>query len=104
MADLSDMQKQVVAFRNERKWQKWHDPQSSAISLILEAAELAEHFQWRKEIELKKYLSKHKEQIGDELIDVLYWVLLIAHDAGVDMEKAFSLKMQKNARKYPAQK
>lgn len=50
------------------------------------------------------YLKKHKGKVGEELADVLYWVLLMAHDFEIDLAKNFEKKMLKNAKKYPVNK
>ena len=71
---------------------------------MLEAAELAEHFQWKSDEEIKEHVASHREEVGDELSDVLYWVLLLSHDLGVDIEEAFHRKMDKNELKYPVDK
>jgi NTP pyrophosphatase (non-canonical NTP hydrolase) len=41
--------------------------------------------------------------VADELADVLYWTLLLAHDAGIDLEEAFARKTVENERKYPVE-
>ncbi|HCJ52685.1 MAG TPA: nucleotide pyrophosphohydrolase, partial [Candidatus Kerfeldbacteria bacterium] len=45
-----------------------------------------------------------KSEIGEELADVLYWILTMSHDLGIDLEKAFEGKMEKNAKRYPVAK
>lgn len=102
--DLSEFQKKVVAFRDARDWKQFHNPKDVALSLVLEAAEVMEHFQWKNDKEIKEHIRKHKSEIGDELADVLYWVLLMAHDMDIDLNKAFSSKMKKNEKKYPLEK
>jgi len=72
-----------------------------AIGLALEAAEVLEHFQWKNEREMEEYIKIHKKDIGEELSDVLYWVLLMSYDLRIDLVKAFNKKMIKNAQKYP---
>ncbi len=104
MSDLEVLQRKVVAFRDERNWKQFHNPKDMALSLILEAAELLEHFQWKSAEEFQEYFQKNAEEVSDELMDVLYWVLLIAHDLKVDIPKEFERKMQKNNQKYPAKK
>ena len=99
--DYRELQDQIVAFRNARGWEKAHTPKDSAISLSLEAAELLEHFQWKTDDQFKKYLKTNKEGVADELIDILYWVLLMSYDLDIDIAKEFKRKMQKNALKYP---
>lgn len=94
----------IIKFRDERDWKQFHHPKDVAISLLLEAAEVAEHFQWRGDIELQEYIKSHKEEIGDELADVLYWVLLMSHDMKIDLPQALEAKLKKNTKKYPVEK
>lgn len=104
MATVNDLTKKVVSFRNVRDWKQFHNPKDCAISLSLEASEVLEHFQWKNAEEIEKYIKTNKKEIGDELADVLYWVLLMAHDLNIDLEKAFDLKMKENNKKYPVKK
>jgi len=104
MANVNDLTKKVVSFRNARDWKQFHNPKDSAISLSLEASEVLEHFQWKNAGEIEKYIKTNKKEIGDELADVLYWVLLMAHDLNINLEKAFELKMKENNKKYPVKK
>ena len=75
-----------------------------ALSMVLEASEVAELFQWKSEATIESELPQMKEALGKELSDVLYWVLLMANDAGVNLEEAFSKKMAENEQKYPVDK
>ena len=104
MSDLEDLMARANRFRDEREWRQFHSPEKMAISLTLEAAEVLEHFQWKRGPELEAYLSEHKEDVSDELVDVLYWVLLIADDLNIDLKEAFERKMKKNEEKYPLEK
>ena len=54
-----------------------------ALSLVLEATEVLEHFQWKSPEEIEKYVIDKKDDIGEELADVLYWILLLSHDLGI---------------------
>ena len=102
---LTDLQKRVIAFRDSRDWKQFHNPKDMALSLTLEAAEGLEHFQWKATKEdIDAYTKKHKKEIGEELADVLYWVLTMNHDLGIDIADAFERKMVKNAKKYPLKK
>lgn len=101
---IDELITKLNAFRDARDWRQFHNPKDSAISLSLEASEVLEHFQWKNEQEMKDHIKTHKEDIGEELVDVLYWVLLLSHDINVDLEKAFAKKMKKNEKKYPVKK
>lgn len=104
MADTSELIVAIRKFRDDRDWQQFHNPKDTALSLVLEAVEVMEHFQWKNAEEMQAHLERHREDIGDELADVLYWVLLMSHDFGIDIEEALSRKLKKNEVKYPIEK
>ncbi|MFH1200772.1 MAG: nucleotide pyrophosphohydrolase [bacterium] len=104
MKNTNKLTKKVIAFRDARDWKQFHNLKDVAISLSLEAAEVLEHFQWKSKEEIEEYIKTHKEHIGEELADVFYWVLLMANDLDIDIEKALKLKMKENEKKYPIKK
>jgi NTP pyrophosphatase (non-canonical NTP hydrolase) len=104
MSKVEDLTKRIIASRDARDWKQFHNPKDLALSLVLEAAEVMEHFQWKNESEMKEYVKKAKEEIGEELADVLYWVLLMSHDLEIDVLKALDKKQTKNEEKYPIEK
>jgi NTP pyrophosphatase (non-canonical NTP hydrolase) len=104
MSDLDELKKIVLKFIEDRDWSQFHNPKDLAISLNLEAAEVLEHFQWKTEDEIKKYIKTNKRDISDELADVLYWIILIANNLNIDLMKAFKSKMKENTKKYPVEK
>ncbi len=101
---LKNSIKKIIKFRNARKWKQFHNPKDLAISLSLEASEVLEHFQWRSKEEVEEYIKNNKNEIGKELADVFYWVLLICHDLKIDIIDAFNKKMEENNRKYSVKK
>src|SRR3989344_3528962 len=101
MSDIRQLTKKIIDFRKKRDWKQFHNPKDTALSLVLEAAEVLEFFQWKNEGEIKKLLRNKKEEISDELADVLYWILLMSHDFGIDIGNALSKKIKKNKKKYP---
>jgi NTP pyrophosphatase (non-canonical NTP hydrolase) len=94
----------VLQFRKDRDWEQFHNPKDLALSLSLEAAEVLELFQWKNGEELKAHLAKHRARLGEELSDVLYWILILAHDNQIDLATAFKEKMRSNEAKYPVEK
>jgi NTP pyrophosphatase (non-canonical NTP hydrolase) len=95
------MTRQILAFRKARDWERFHGVKDMVLSLVLEAAEVLELTQWKNGAELERELRRRKGALADELADVLYWLLLISHDMGIDLPSAFDRKMRKNAAKYP---
>lgn len=104
MNDINKLTETVVRFREERDWKQFHNPKDMALSLVLEATEVMEHFQWKNTEEVQEYIKEHKSDIGEELADVLYWVLLLSHDLDIDLVQEFQKKMKKNEKKYPVDK
>lgn len=100
---LSEMARRLLQFRDERDWKQFHNPKDQALSLVLEAAELLELFQWKNGAELEQHLHDRREDLADELADVLGWLLLIAADRDIDLAEAFHRKLAKNHAKYPAE-
>lgn len=102
--NIKSLTKRIISFRDARDWKQFNHPKDLAISLSLEAAEVLEHFQWKGEAEIEEYLKTDKEHIGEELADVLYWLLLMSHDLEIDILRALERKMDINESKYPAEK
>ena len=98
LAIMSDL---LLKFRDERDWKQFHNPKDQALSLVLEATELLELFQWKNGPELDAHLLEKREELSDELADVLGWILLIAADQKIDLAQAFHKKLAKNHAKYP---
>jgi dCTP diphosphatase len=104
MSEIDDLQKRIIEFRDARDWKQFHNPKDVAISLVLEASELLEHFQWKSDDEMQSHVVDKKTEVSEELADVLYWVLLLANDLKIDVYEALSRKMDINEAKYPVHK
>ena len=105
MSDLKNLQNAAIHFRDDRDWEQFHDPKSEAVSLWLEAAELLEHFQWATTRgQMLEHVHENKEDVADEVCDVLYWVLVMAHDLDIDLPSEVTRKLEKSGRKYPIEK
>ena len=104
MTELENLTKRIIDFRDARDWKQFHNPKDVSLSLVLEAGEVMEHFQWKNKEEMEEYVLTHKEEIGEEIADVLYWILLLSHDLEIDPLEALEKKIIKNELKYPADK
>jgi len=104
MSDIKQLTKRIIDFRDARNWKQFHNPKDLALSLSLESAEVLEHFQWKNGEELDLYVKNHKDDIAEELADVLYWVLLMSHDLDIDILDSLQRKMDKNEAKYDLEK
>ncbi|MEK7501832.1 MAG: nucleotide pyrophosphohydrolase [Patescibacteria group bacterium] len=104
MKTLDEAIKKVTSFRDARDWKQFHNPKDLSLSLVLEATEVMEHFQWKSKEEIDKYIKTNRADIGEELADVFYWVILMSHDLGIDILNALEIKLKKNDEKYPVDK
>ena len=101
---LEDLTRQIVEFRDERDWKQFHSPRNLAASISIEAAELLECFQWSSDETIAEDVEERRDEIEEEIADVLIYALLLAHDAGVDPAAAVRRKLAKNDAKYPAER
>ena len=101
---VAELREIVRRFVDERDWRQFHSPKNLSMSLAIEAAELMEHFQWIDAAESRRAgenATKLRE-IGEEMADVLCYLLALANELNLDLSAALRDKMVKNASKYPA--
>lgn len=101
---IADLRALVARFVAERQWQPFHDPKNLAMSIAIEAAELMEHFQWLRSDQLDDAVRENalREELCDEMADIACYLLALSNRLDVDLAAAVERKMEKNARKYPA--
>ena len=102
MRDLAELKEQLRLFARERDWEQFHSPKNLAAALIVEAAELLEHFQWRTAAESDALDPATREQVAQELADVLIYLVRLADRLDIELLDAAERKIALNARKYPA--
>ena len=95
MADES-IHELLKAFVAERDWEKFHTPENLAKSIVIEAAELLECFQWKDHAD--------QVEIRSELADVMTYCLLLADRLGVDPGQIIREKLDATREKYPVGK
>ncbi len=103
---LASLKKLVQKFCEVRDWDQFHGAKDLAIGAITEASELLEHFRFKsdKEIEEMFKSKKKREEIEDELADVLFFVVRFAQRYDIDLARAAKRKLLKSGRKYPVSK
>jgi len=104
MSEVKSIIGKIKKFRDERDWMQFHDPKNMAISIILEASELLEHFQWKTKDEVEKYVLMHREEVQDEIADIAMYLFETADNLGIDLLSAMEKKLAKNSKKYPIEK
>jgi len=101
--DLADIVRQ---FCEARDWDQFHGPKDLAIGVITEAAELLEHFRFQSEAQALELLrdKKTRNEIEDELADVLFFLLRFSQRFDIDLTAALLRKMEQSEQKYPVEK
>ena len=102
---VAELRTIVQEFVDERDWQQFHSPKNLAMSMAIETAELMEHFQWLT-INQSNELASDREAVqaaGEEVADVLCYLLGMANQLNLDLSDALRAKMVKNRQKYPAE-
>ncbi|RJP41164.1 MAG: nucleotide pyrophosphohydrolase [Phycisphaerales bacterium] len=104
-ATVCELRRIVDDFVAAREWRRFHDPKNLACSILIEAGELMEHFQWLRTDELAavRHDDRRMAAIREELADVFAYVLSFAEAMGVDLTQALVDKIRKNELKYPVE-
>ena len=101
--NLTALQTELRQFAADRNWQPFQTPKNLAMALMVEAAELAEIFQWltAEQSQAAHQHAASREHIGQEIADVLIYLVQIADHCQIDLPQAVADKLVLNARKYP---
>ena len=103
MADsLQDLARALDQFATARDWQQFHSPKNLASALIVEAAELLEHFQWATEQQSRELSAEQRAAVGAEMADVLLYLVQLGNALGIDPVAAAQAKLQLNETRFPA--
>ena len=103
MDSLAELTHKLREFAQARDWEKFHSPKNLAMAMIVEAAELVEHFQWLTTEQSQTLDAAKLEQVRQEIGDVLIYLTRMADRLGIDPVAAAHDKMVINAAKYPAE-
>lgn len=93
---MEEVIKRICKFRDDRDWKQFHTPENLSKSIIIEAAELLENFQWNGEYD--------EVNVKEELADVMNYCILLADCLGLDIVQIINDKIDKNELKYPVDK
>ncbi|MDO9011153.1 MAG: nucleotide pyrophosphohydrolase [Gallionella sp.] len=103
-SDLLVLRDKLRVFADARDWDQFHSPKNLSMALMVEVAELMEHFQWLTEAQSGALATQNKAAVAEELADILLYLIRLSDKLGVDLREAALHKLEKNAAKYPADK
>jgi len=98
------MEKLILDLRNfakKRDWDQFHSPKNLTMALIVEVAEILEHFQWAKEEDSYRLSAKKMREVREEIGDSMIYLVRLSDKLGIDPIQAAKDKLKKNKKKYP---
>lgn len=100
--ELEVIRSNLRAFAAERDWDQFHSVRNLLLALVGEVGEVSELLQWVDDEDIEEFLSSGgRERLGEELADVLLYVVRLADKSDIDLGAAIVAKLESNARKYP---
>lgn len=103
-SDLQLLRDKLRLFAEARDWDQFHSPKNLSMALMVEVAELMEHFQWLTEAQSYNLPADKKKAVAEELADVMLYLIRISDKLEVDLFEASIQKLEKNTVKYPSEK
>ena len=102
--DLEAIKHRLRKFAEERDWDQFHSPKNFSMALIVECAELVEHFQWLTDEQSKNLPAETLDEVSLEMADIMIYLIRLADKLDVDLIQTVHRKMGLNAIKYPIDK
>ena len=104
--NIKQLKEMVKIFCEERDWDQYHNAKDLAIGIITESSELLEHFRFKSGTEVDDLFKEKfkKDEVSEELADVLFFILRFAEKYHIDLSDELKKKLDKNVQKYPVEK
>ncbi len=102
--ELESLKRRLREFAKERDWDQFHSPKNFSMALIVECAELVEHFQWLTDEQSKHLAAETLEEVSLEMADIFIYLIRLADKLDIDLIDAANKKIKINAIKYPVEK
>ena len=98
--DTAELTRRLHAIRDHNAWHRFHSPKNLAMAASVEMAELVEIFQWLDEDQSRQLPPEQLEHAGQEVADVVLYLLLMCAELGIDMDQAVRAKLADNERRF----
>jgi len=98
--DIAELTRRLHAIRDHNDWRRFHSPKNLAMAASVEMAELVEIFQWLSEDQARQLPAEQLEHAGQEVGDIVLYLLLLCAELGIDMEQAVRAKLADSERRF----
>ncbi|MGH8355447.1 MAG: nucleotide pyrophosphohydrolase [Pseudomonas sp.] len=98
--NLDELTARLHAIRDSNDWKGFHSPKNLAMAASVEMAELVEIFQWLSEEQSRQLPAEQLAHAGQEVGDIVLYLLLLCAELGIDMEQAVRAKLADSERRF----
>lgn len=91
--NLEELTQRLHRIRDNNAWQGFHSPKNLAMAASVEMAELVEIFQWLSEDQSRQLSAEQLQHAGEEVGDVVLYLLLLCSELGLDMDQVVRSKL-----------
>ncbi|MND40282.1 hypothetical protein D3C80_310170 [compost metagenome] len=98
--NLDELTTRLHAIRDQNDWRQFHSPKNLAMAASVEMAELVEIFQWLSEDQSRQLPPEKLEHAGQEVGDIILYLLLLCAELGLDMEDVVRAKLADSERRF----
>ena len=98
--NTAELTHRLHAIRDANDWRRFHSPKNLAMAASVEMAELVEIFQWQSEDESRTLPADQLAHAGQEIGDVVLYLLLLCAELGLDMDEVVRAKLADSERRF----
>ncbi|MEB0043228.1 MULTISPECIES: nucleotide pyrophosphohydrolase [unclassified Pseudomonas] len=98
--NLDELTQRLHRIRDQNDWRQFHSPKNLAMAASVEMAELVEIFQWLSEDQSRQLPPDKLEHAGQEVGDIVMYLLMMCSELGLDMEQVVRSKLADNERRF----
>lgn len=98
--NLEELTARLHAIRDRNDWKRFHAPKNLAMAASVEMAELVEIFQWLTEDESRQLPADKLAHAGQEVGDIILYLLLLCAELGLDMDQVVRAKLADSERRF----
>ena len=98
--DIAELTRRLHAIRDHNDWRRFHSPKNLAMAASVEMAELVGIFQWLSEDESRQLPAEQLEHAGQEVGDIVLYLVLLCSELGLDLEQVVRAKLADSERRF----
>lgn len=98
--NTAELTRRLHAIRDANHWRRFHSPKNLAMAASVEMAELVEIFQWQREDESRALPADELAHAGQEIGDVVLYLLLLCAELGLDLDEVVRAKLADSERRF----